>query len=75
MYICISLWPWSFQNEQKIFIFTYIWVESSNLFRNTWVWFFLFVYREEEDDANEIEFTTKLGKLLIIASCRGDVDP
>ena len=55
--------------------YLYLWVESSNLFRNTWVWFFLFVYREEEDDANEIEFTTKLGKLLIIASCYGDVDP
>ena len=55
--------------------YLYLWVESSNLFRNTWVWFFLFVYREEEDDANEIEFTTKLGKLLIIASCCGDVDP
>lgn len=70
-----SLWPWLFQNEQKFFIFTYIWVESSNLFRNTWVWFFLFVYREEEDNANEIEFTTKLGKLLIITLCYGDVDP
>ena len=23
-----SLWPWSFQNEQKIVIFTYIWVEK-----------------------------------------------
>ena len=28
MYICTSLWLWSFQNEQKIVIFTHIWVEK-----------------------------------------------